>query len=60
MIEKKRCIHHWMIEQANGPTSKGVCRMCDLIRSFKNAVISNNGSDWSTIAAARAGRRDDA
>ena len=60
MIEKKSCVHHWMIEPANGPTSKGICRMCDLIRSFKNAVISDNGSDWSKIAAGRAGRRDDA
>ena len=60
MIEKKSCAHHWMIEPANGPTSRGVCRMCDRIRSFTNAVISNNGSDWSTIAAARAGRRDNA
>ena len=60
MIDKKRCAHHWMIEPANGPTSRGVCRMCDLIRSFKNAVISDNGSDWSKIAAGRAGRRDNA
>jgi hypothetical protein len=58
MIEKKRCVHYWMIEPAHGPTSKGVCRMCDLIRAFTNAVISNDGSDWSKIAAGRAGRRD--
>ena len=43
MIEKKRCVHDWQIESANGPTSKGICLLCDLTRSFKNAVILNDG-----------------
>jgi len=32
------CVHHWIIEPANGPVSKGVCVTCDEIKDFKNFV----------------------
>lgn len=28
------CPHHWAIESPNGPTCKGVCRICSLEREF--------------------------
>jgi len=28
--------HHWVIEEANGPTSAGVCRSCNGHREFQN------------------------
>lgn len=28
--------HHWVIEEANGPTSAGVCKSCHRHRDFKN------------------------
>jgi len=28
--------HHWVIEEANGPNSAGVCKRCGAVRSFKN------------------------
>ncbi len=31
------CPHHWIIETANGPSSKGVCRLCHEERQFENA-----------------------
>ena len=31
-----RCVHHWEIEPANGPTSKGVCSVCGGTRKFYN------------------------
>jgi len=28
--------HHWMIDEAEAPVSKGVCRHCGTVREFKN------------------------
>ena len=30
------CSHHWKIEKANGPVSKGRCRLCGEEREFSN------------------------
>ena len=27
--------HHWLIEEANGPVSVGVCKVCGAFRQFK-------------------------
>ena len=32
-----RCSHHWVIDAAKGPISRGVCRLCQEVRDFKNA-----------------------
>jgi len=32
------CHHHWAIEEANGPTSKGVCKLCGTERVFYNSL----------------------
>lgn len=29
--------HHWLIEEAKGPTSAGRCLDCDAVREFRNA-----------------------
>ena len=34
------CQHHWLIEPAGGPTSKGCCRLCGEERSFRNSLDS--------------------
>ena len=31
-----QCHHHWLIDAAAGPTSKGVCRLCGAERQFSN------------------------
>ncbi len=31
-----RCLHHWIIDVANGPVSKGKCRLCGEEREFSN------------------------
>ena len=33
------CCHHWIIEMANGPISRGVCQKCFESREFKNSVF---------------------
>ncbi len=32
------CRHHWVIEPANGPVSRGVCQVCEETREFKNSI----------------------
>jgi hypothetical protein len=42
--------HHWIIAEANGPMSDGVCKGCGVLRAFPNALpepdyIEGVGSD---------------
>ena len=32
------CAHHWIIEPAIGPTSRGVCKLCGSVKIFMNIV----------------------
>jgi hypothetical protein len=32
------CCHHWHIQPADGPTSKGRCKLCGAEREFDNAL----------------------
>jgi hypothetical protein len=34
-----QCCHHWIIEPANGPISRGECQRCNESREFKNSVV---------------------
>ena len=40
-----RCQHHWVIQPATGPLSKGVCQSCGETRDFKNYVESASWGD---------------
>lgn len=35
------CRHHWKIEAANGPFSKGVCKFCGAVQEFQNSHINS-------------------
>ena len=35
---KPTCQHHWIIETANGPVSRGVCQVCHEGREFQNSI----------------------
>ena len=42
--------HHWLIESPNGPTSVGTCKVCGLIREFKNTIqITSWESDGNHV-----------
>ena len=42
--------HHWLIESPNGPTSVGTCKVCWLIREFKNSIqITSWESDGNHV-----------
>lgn len=43
------CHHHWVIEAANGPMSRGVCRLCQEVREFENSI---NESRWKVESRA--------
>ena len=32
------CKHHWLIEAADGPESRGVCKYCGETRNFPNSL----------------------
>ena len=34
----KDCTHHWDIEIAKGPRSKGICLNCGMKKSFRNSI----------------------
>ncbi|HAA95603.1 MAG: hypothetical protein FI717_06235 [SAR202 cluster bacterium] len=35
---KPTCLHHWVIETANGPVSWGVCQNCHEGKEFQNSI----------------------
>ncbi|MCI0825774.1 MAG: helix-turn-helix transcriptional regulator [Chloroflexi bacterium] len=35
------CRHHWVIDAANGHTSRGVCQLCNEVREFENSINAN-------------------
>ena len=32
------CIHHWLIPEADGATSDGICKKCGTVRAFANSI----------------------
>ena len=43
-VAKDKCSHYWIIEIANGPKSRGVCKYCGKSRNFLNSM-----PDFTTI-----------
>lgn len=42
------CQHHWVIQDADGPESLGVCRECGTVKQFKNYLATSHwGEDRS-------------
>jgi hypothetical protein len=37
-LKKATCIHHWLIEPATGPVSRGVCKFCGEQKDFFNIL----------------------
>jgi len=38
-IAKDKCRHYWVLENPNGPVSKGVCKLCGAERKFNNRFL---------------------
>ena len=41
-VAEDQCRHYWIIEIANGPKSRGVCRYCGVSRDFLNSIPDLN------------------
>lgn len=41
-VAQDRCNHYWIIEIANGPKSRGVCKYCGETRDFLNTMPDFN------------------
>ncbi len=39
-VTESKCRHYWMIESANGPASRGVCKFCGAEKKFYNSYPS--------------------
>lgn len=43
-VVKGKCRHYWMIEDAKGPISRGVCKFCGAEEEFQNSLPDSNYS----------------
>ena len=41
----EECSHHWVIQDGDGPTSAGVCRLCGKLKQFKNYMDASHWGD---------------
>ncbi|HEY48444.1 MAG TPA: hypothetical protein G4O13_00180 [Dehalococcoidia bacterium] len=43
--DEAHCIHYWIIESPDGPTSRGVCKHCGAEKEFRNYVVYSPWED---------------
>lgn len=41
-LERSGHVHHWRIEEANGPISRGQCRLCGEQKEFRNWLLETD------------------
>ncbi len=41
---REECRHHWIIETADGPVSRGICKLCGAKKEFSNSL-----PDFTTV-----------
>ena len=41
----EECSHHWVIQDGDGPTSVGLCRLCGALKQFKNYLVTSHWGD---------------
>ena len=39
--EQKKCIHHWIVDPADGPISEGKCKRCGTVALFYNTFTKD-------------------
>ena len=44
----QECQHHWVIQEADGPFSSGMCRLCGALKEFKNYLAASHWGDEKT------------
>ena len=51
------CKHHWVIDSPDGPTSRGVCKLCSCVNEFSNSVPQMSWRDAKAEVAGFSGKR---
>ena len=36
--DENECRHYWLIDSPNGPTSRGICKLCGEEKDFNNSM----------------------
>ena len=58
--EQEICIHHWIIEEADGPYSRGECQICHLARDdFENFICTPEFNDETVVVEGHLPGRED-
>lgn len=39
--KQEECVHHWIINEPDGPTSEGVCKKCGAKKLFPNYMFAD-------------------
>lgn len=52
--QRDTCQHHWVIETPNGSLSNGRCKLCGVVRDFRN---SNEDMMWDSDSFSLNGSR---
>ncbi len=52
------CIHHWVIEIATAPKSKGRCKMCRATKTFSNTPSDKKIARTNSVTGAVTMTRD--
>lgn len=52
------CVHHFIIDEPNGPTSKGKCKKCGLESEFPNSVDYQDWCTWRDLPDKEEARTD--
>jgi len=42
------CLHHWVIDSPDGPTSRGICKLCGAEHEFNNYISYPSGHNGRT------------
>ena len=46
--KESNCRHYWVIEDAGGPTSRGVCKFCGAEKEFLNSWPDSRSKEQNT------------
>ena len=58
-VMTRPCCHHWLIETADGPDSRGRCKFCHAEKVFANYMPVTNISDYIALRKAERQSRKD-
>ena len=55
-INDENCVHHWVLDQPNGPLSAALCKLCGGKEEFPNSLAGSNWTKPSARASSNKGK----